>query len=69
MYLLQKLGWNLFEFGFERLFLVLRRPFPFVGNDAGNGGCNSGIPRRSARFCCFVQNLLPLFHPGLRPGF
>lgn len=56
--LLQTLGWNLFEFGFERLFLVLRRPFALVGNDARGGRCNTGLARRATRFCSFVQNLL-----------
>jgi hypothetical protein len=55
---LQELGWNLFEFGFERLFLVFRRPFAFVGNDARGGRRNTGLARRSPRFCSFVQNLL-----------
>jgi len=67
--LLQKLGWNLFEFGFERLFLVLRRPFAFVGNDSRGGRYNTGFTRRSPRFCSFVQNLPSFFHPGLRPEF
>ncbi len=58
MNLPKNLGWNLFEFGFERLFLVLRRPFAFVGNDARGGRRNTGLTRRSPRFCSFVQNLL-----------
>jgi len=52
-----KLGFNLFEFGFEQLFLVLRRPFPFVGDDARDARRNSGLPRNTPRFCPLVQNL------------
>src|SRR5260370_9948476 len=49
-----------FEFGFEQSFLVLRRPFPFVGNDARDARRNSGLPRNAPRFCSLVQNFLPL---------
>lgn len=55
-----KLGFNSLEFGFEQLFLVLRRPFPFVGDDARGARRNSGLPRNSPRFCPFVENFLPL---------
>ncbi|SRR5260370_39564718 len=58
----EKLGWNLFEFGFERLFLVLRWPFALVGNHARGGRRNTGLTRRSPRFCSFVQNLLSFPH-------
>ena len=45
------------EFGFEQSFLVLRRAFPFVGNDARDTGRNSGLPSNAPRFCSLVQNL------------
>ncbi len=53
------LGCNLFEFGFEQLFLVLLRPFPLVGNDARDARRNSGLARNSPRFCSLVQDFLP----------
>ncbi len=47
------------EFGFEQSFLVLRRAFPFVGNDARDTGRNSGLPSNAPRFCSLVQYFLP----------
>ena len=39
---------------------MLRRPFPFVWNDARNGGGNSGIPRRAPRLRALVQDFFSL---------
>jgi hypothetical protein len=54
--------------GFNQLFSVLRRPFPFVGNHARARRRNSGISRRPPRFGSLVQ-YLPFLHPGLKAGF
>ncbi len=57
------------RFGFEQLFFVLRRPLPFIGNDARRSRSDSRFARRSTRFSAFVQNLFPLPHSGLKPEF
>jgi hypothetical protein len=51
----QQLSPNLFDLGFNQLFLVFRWPFPFVGNDTRNSRRDSGIARRSPRFRSPVQ--------------
>ena len=59
----------LHSFSLKKIFLVLRRALPLVGNDASDGRRNSGIARRATRFRSFVQSFLPFFHPGLWRGF
>jgi len=65
----QKLELSSLEFGFEQLFLVLRRPFSFVRNDARGRRRNSGLPRRSPHFGTLVQKFLPFFHLVIPPRF
>jgi len=56
----QKINSNSFEFDFDQKFLVLRRPIPFIRNDARNRRRNSRIPRGSPRLRALVQNLFSL---------
>ncbi len=47
---------------------MLRRPFAFVGNDAGNGRGNSGLPRRAPRLGTLVQYSFSLpLHQEITP--
>jgi hypothetical protein len=57
------------DFGFEQLFLVLRRTLPLVGNDARDRWRNSRISRRPPRFRAFFKNFFTFSHPGLKPEF
>ena len=66
---IRKVDSSLVGLDFKELFLVFRRPFPLVGNDACDGRRNSRISRRAARFDGFVQHFAALFHPGPRAGF
>jgi hypothetical protein len=52
-----KLNKSLFDLSFKRSFLMLWRPFAFVGNDASNSRGNSGIAGGAPCFRALVQYL------------
>ncbi len=51
---IRKVESSLVGLDFKELFLVFRRPFPLVWDDARDGRRNSRIPRRAPRFDGFV---------------